>query len=53
MMTIEEWDMILGEFMMQILNSWNVDNVQIAERNFHFADWSFVYNVDLMDGGRC
>ena len=38
MMTIEEWDTLLGEFMMAILNSRNVDNAQTAEQNSYFAD---------------
>ena len=38
MMTIEEWDTLLGEFMMQILNSRNVDNAQMAKWNSYFAD---------------
>ena len=37
-MTIKGWDMLLGEFMVQILNSRNVDKVQMADRNSYFAD---------------
>ena len=55
-MTIKGWDTLLGEFMVQILNSRNVDKVQMADRNSYFADWSFVchvdFPVDFMNGRR-